>query len=157
MPNWCTCELTVSGPPEVLERFKTFAEGESLFDFKKIYPMPSDPIEQHRQTEVSDVDLALAHLGLGRSLDEPDENAWYHWRMSNWGTKWDLNEDGVQVVADFPMRWVIRFDTADNPPTGVVEHAAELFPKLTFDLKYDEPDTDSRGKMRRERKRYRRW
>ena len=44
MPNYVTNILTVNGPAEEIKRFKDLAfgeeDGEIVFDFEKIYPMP---------------------------------------------------------------------------------------------------------------------
>ena len=39
MPNWCECDLYISGPKEELEKFlETVKSEESVFDFNRVIP-----------------------------------------------------------------------------------------------------------------------
>jgi hypothetical protein len=41
MPNWCECDLYISGPKEELEKFlETVKSEESVFDFNRVIPYP---------------------------------------------------------------------------------------------------------------------
>ena len=41
MPNWCECDLYITGPKEELEKFlETVKSEESVFDFNRLIPYP---------------------------------------------------------------------------------------------------------------------
>ncbi len=67
---------------------------------------------------------------------------WYDWRVSNWGTKWDVtaeltDETDESLVYDFPTAW--------SPPISWLKKVSRDYPKLSFRLKYDEPNMEVVG------------
>jgi hypothetical protein len=60
---------------------------------------------------------------------------WYDWAISNWGTKWNARKP---IVSEVGGGVLMRFSTAWSPPRPVVLKASEVFPRLTFRLKYFE-------------------
>ena len=70
MPNWCNNEMTIShADPYMIQRAAdAWNRGEFLSDF---IPEPKyiEPTE-----------------GGGQMPD------WWHWRIANWGVKWDLGK-----------------------------------------------------------------
>src|SRR3954471_16699622 len=41
MPNWCECDLYITGPKEEVEKFlETVKSEESVFDFNRVIPYP---------------------------------------------------------------------------------------------------------------------
>ena len=69
MPNWVQNVVKIKSNDKVLlNSVKDFlSEGDNLFNFSKIIPMPED---------------------------EPD---WYNWNISNWGTKWNASDAELSV------------------------------------------------------------
>ena len=43
---------------------------------------------------------------------------WYDWRVTNWGTKWDISDEGLEYVDNGDGTSVIQgwFDSAWAPP-----------------------------------------
>lgn len=102
--------------------------------------------------------------GSGRRLPIMGE-AWYKWRLANWGCKWDAsfgepflalgaNEmDVEETVAALgqtitPTTAVYKFDTPWSPPAQFLEQASEQFPRLEFALRYGEPGGGFAGEVR---------
>lgn len=116
MPNWCENDLTVEGPKEAIEEFMAFAEGESPFDFERFVPRP----ERYRSGDLDDFD----------------------WCIENWGTKWNAfhvsRGDPEPGLTDDTIEVVYNLDTAWSPPLPVIQKASELFPLLSFELRYFE-------------------
>lgn len=123
MPNWCDCDLNVAG-----ENAKAFLDhvntDESNFDFNRIVPQPPEVLA---------------------SLDVPSADPlWYAWRVDNWGTKWNLSNDDVEMIAAAAIDRIddheaqLQFQTAWSPPTPVVLKASKLFPNTVFTLEYFE-------------------
>lgn len=149
MPNWCLCNLGMSGSKKDInkvlelisgsEKNETGLEEKTAFDFNKVLPMPPDligTISPARGEEVAkQVELAKKH-GYGN---------WYDWRLANWGTKWNPND--VEVVDKSPCldevettEKEIHFATAWSPPLPIVEILGKKFTNVLFVLKYFEPD-----------------
>lgn len=81
MPNWCSCDLEITGKKEDITKLLENAKKEdSLFSIEKLFPMPNT------------------------------ETDWYNWRTTNWGTKWDLSDvqldnQGEFVQLTFETAW----------------------------------------------------
>jgi hypothetical protein len=143
MPNWCENDLRVEGPRADLERLLEEAKGESPFDFNRFIPYPE---EFRRLDEVRDAWEREhgGHPGVDWASRPADgfNAGGCEWCVSNWGTKWPAHrvelgtlelgggEDAAEVV--------FHFDTAWSPPLPLVRRASELFPTLTFELRYFE-------------------
>jgi hypothetical protein len=91
---------------------------ENGFSFEKIKPTPPELLE-----------------GSG----------WYDWRVSNWGTKWDLDEPEQKDVAahlDLLMssgsRLSVAFMTAWAAPCQAIAALSKKFPNDEFVLRYVE-------------------
>lgn len=111
MPNWCECDLTISGPRRAVFDCLRHARGDNgAFDFGRLVPGP------------------------GRPADDRD------WYVANWGTKWNARRPLVGRATGWGRRVAVpvAFATAWTPPKPVIRRAAELFPVLTFDLRYFE-------------------
>ena len=111
MPNWCNNTLTVTGPNHELQRFYNLNRG-------------------------PDTELSLDAL-----VPEPESVDWHSWRMSNWGTKWDVSaslSDRWPPEPDRAGGLVYSFDSAWSPPVKWLENIRPLFPDLEFELEYFE-------------------
>ena len=51
--------------------------------------------------------------------------SWYHWRIENWGTKWNTSEGSVLIDDN-----TIRFDTAWSAPLPILQALSERFPTV---------------------------
>lgn len=119
MPNWCQCDLTVSGPVRTVIDLLRYARGEhGWFDFGRFVPEPDAPTRPEPGRPAADLD----------------------WRVANWGTKWNArNTRHGRVTGQGEAAAVlVQFATAWTPPKPVIRRAVELFPVLTFDLRYFE-------------------
>lgn len=132
MPNWCDNNLYLTHEdPEMLK--KAVDAWESSNFLATLVPEPDytvTPVSkcfphidaQYAKTE-EEKEKAL--------LNEPTirEDAWWDWRIQNWGTKWDIGFDAdrdnhAQMISDKTM--FVYFDSAWSPPTGAYEKLAEL-------------------------------
>ena len=117
MPNWCINKLTIRHDDKsMLDKFeKAYRDDWTIETF---YPTPRDPGDPTKL------------IGEGESFSEmegPDTN-WYHWRLKNWGTKWDIGcKDGYGLE---PTRvddeLSVTFDSAWSPPLGFYERLVVL-------------------------------
>ena len=149
MPNWCQNILEITGEEADLEAFASKAE-DSKFSLETYYPMPEEPGE-HLDTEKPHwTDI----LSMGGEM--PD---WYNWRIKNWGTKWDISEEGGTFFSseetELPVssgtmtieegRISISFLTAWSPPEEGILNISKAYPSIAFALRYAEAGNNFAG------------
>ena len=110
MPNWCSNKLIIaSGSQAFVDRYTSLnEEGMRFFDFERIAPTP------------------LGFL---------DDDRWYLWRISNWGTKWNTSANTTDANDDWTE---VYFDTAWSPPIEALRALSEDSPDIHFELHYFE-------------------
>lgn len=136
MPDWCTNRLIVSGEPSAIAAFaEKVRDDRRVLSFERIRPTPPALAE-------SSPDRAedLAQIA---GLSEPTSQ--YTWRVSRWGTKWDLSEDARLEDDPDPGRLVYLFGSAWSAPLALVEHAVSTHPDLGFELVWYSPATGEAG------------
>ena len=108
MPNWCNNTLTLSGPKDKVKTiFDKAKESNELL--QQLHPMPK---ELEGTTSPAPTD------GEPQPLVDGHDN-WYDWRVENWGTKWDVDMDGLELVENNDSATIQGwFDSAWAPPTG---------------------------------------
>ncbi|MBX9578998.1 MAG: hypothetical protein K2X87_01710 [Gemmataceae bacterium] len=127
--------------------------GETLFDFNRFVPYPEEWERMDREREgFFDRWRGLSPAERENATIPPDgfNSGGYEWCVENWGTKW--NACGVQIGER--SEWTgdvsqdLHFETAWSPPEPVIKRAAELFPDLTFTLRYFERGAAYNGMLR---------
>lgn len=117
MPNWC--ENTVHfehTDPKAITEVKEAFKEEKLCNY--FLPIPVDDTN----------------------------NDWYINRVSKWGTKWDVGDDGGNITLDNDEHVLtIHFSSAWSPPTGVYEEAENK--GFTVSATYCEPSMDFIGEF----------
>lgn len=89
MPNWCQNVMYIQNHNPSL--VKAIKEGNLC---EHIVPEPKD--------------------------DEGEPTSgWYDWRVENWGTKWDIKYEYLEVDDDDTL--IVKFDTAWSPPDKVFD------------------------------------
>lgn len=126
MPNWCGNSLTVTGPAEELARFKTTVRGRGPYG------------EDHEEQCLS------FHTTVPQPKFEDNDEGWYHWRVSRWGTKWEASDPRL---TEKEGALVYRFETAWCPPDAWLRATAPQFPELEFRLFYAEGGANFAGVM----------
>ena len=153
MPNWCTNVLSICGPQSEIDGFIDSCKNDDAdSDFtilENLYPVPDDL--KHVSSRFGSVadddpdrDQKLKNI---ENYGAPD---WYDWCNTNWGTKWadchtekvyenDCHPSQGSDEEDILKKVMFRFDSAWAPPCEGFDTIAMLFPKLVFDLRYEEP------------------
>ena len=121
MPNWCdnTLELTHENPAMMDKAIQGWKDGKF---FGTLVPEPD-------YTKVKVKHTFPTNLATGKPRLEfvDPEQAWYDWRLQNWGTKWEITTDESYLdVRDNGKSIRASFSTAWSPPT-------ELYQKLVED------------------------
>ncbi len=108
MPNWCSNSLTITGPKEILEKFKDAIESEEAIFLNAISP--------------------IGEWDYGSAIDA-------------WGTKWDVNTEGLHYteLEDGSAEIDGSFDPAWGPPIQAFATLSEKHPELDMRLSYFEP------------------
>lgn len=151
MPNWCSCDLHVTGPKAEREKFveaarsKEIVDGEvSVLDANNFIPYPKEFRDQDEAAKAWTATHKGDKTADWRECPKDGYNSGgYRWCNENWGTKWNF----VRAVVSSTARQVVfGFETAWSPPTPVIEKMSAMFPKLKFVLCYFEGGMQFQGK-----------
>ena len=126
MPNWCNNYLSIKTSSKLLYRkIKTHMEQEAKKDKEGnyldvgllglLYPEPD-----YEKTDTLAMNGEIADKG----------EAWWHWRVSNWGTKWDIELENIKVSSD-GKTLTANFASAWSPPIEAYEKLKEQGYKIS--------------------------
>lgn len=153
MPNWCDCDLRITGPKKDQVSFLEFMnsiededEYEKYFDLAEIIPYPAELTKAYNEF------LAL-HTWLW-TLSKDQREAWLtghgplkfddnDWPNKNWGTsrkfmfKLEVTEKKTSTVFHVLTAW--------SPPSPVIKLLSERYPSLRFNLRFYECGAGYKG------------
>lgn len=125
MPNWCNnfITLTHEDPAMIKRAYDALERQEFLQEFIPVPQALKDTVsgfhgdadEQARldaQTK-SNVD----HYGYGN---------WYDYSVGEWGTKWDVGEQGANDIHPDGLMLTASFDSAWSPPVAAYEKLLDM-------------------------------
>ena len=139
IPNWCYNSLVITGNKESLKKFKEIAytkyetgKGETLIDFEKFLPREKSEKEkvadkyeelyykekEKKLSKENREELALMRIEYDKEELEYSGDDWYHWNISNWGTKWNFCDIGLQEDDEQQLHY--SFKTAWSVPMPVL-------------------------------------
>ena len=129
MPNWCNNSITIAGPTETIKQ---------LWE------------DAHPDTEAFELLQAMAPMPAeleGTTAPNPDGPNWYSWRVNNWGTKWDVSDEGLEYIdnGDGTSEITGWFESAWAPPIGAYEQFCDDMDNCTLEASYHEPGMDFAG------------
>ena len=162
MPNWCDCDMYVSGPKADLEAFRVAAlenvpesdekRDPEVLDVNNFIPYPEKYREMDRAVErwykensVSGKKYGQLKPGV-KFTDAPKDgfnSGGYEWCIQHWGTKWGICRSKVRNVTQSSL--VYRFECAWSPCLPVIVAMSEAFKTLKFMLKYFERGAAYKG------------
>lgn len=107
MPNYCTNNLTITADKATIDTLQAAFEKGALLE--ALRPQPT-------------------YEGYAPS-GKPCENGmpdWWHWRVANWGTKWDVGgeNDHMERVSDTEL--YMSFDSAWSPPIEALQSRDDI-------------------------------
>ena len=150
MPNWCNNRVTVfSDDTESVKKIKEIFESKDSI-FGKII---EEPDWKRLPNEKGQFPTLKQHLGKDGQVmfethefpDGKNDDRWYHWNIQNWGTKWDITADSVEIELEDSEMLEVSFDTAWSPPEPICKRLREMFPDSSFSWFYDEPGMELAG------------
>lgn len=128
MPNWCNCDLTVSGPRDEVARFvaEHHTTGREMWDGL-----------------VSEVVVHLDFLvdtPYPENRDKSQEDGWYDFALQNWSVKWIPDCDGASytILENGKAGAYYTFDSPWREPKQWLYHASRRYPSLEFTMTYIE-------------------
>lgn len=137
MPNWCNNTLSIQGPTDTLKPLWEEAnrEGSGLLNAMK--PMPA---------ELEGTTSPAPKEGTPQPLVDGFNN-WYDWRVQNWGTKWDVDTEGLEFTdnGDGTASIVGWFDSAWAPPIEAYNTFLDDMDNCTLESFYEEGGMDFAG------------
>lgn len=124
MPNWCNNTLTLTHKdPAMIQRAKDALDrGEFLSEFCPIPKELGDAIANGQP----DAEM----------IEKYGYSSWYDYCVNEWGTKWDVGEDGATDIHPDGTMLNTYFDSAWSPPIGAYEKLEQL--GFTVDAYYYE-------------------
>ena len=134
MPNWCNNTITLTGPKEKITAIYNKAKEDNAL-LQQLKPMP---------TELEGTTSPAPKEGKVQPLVDGHDN-WYDWRVENWGTKWDVDMDGLELSDDGTTinGW---FDSAWSPPIHAYEYFLTENEDCSISSLYYEGGMDFAGK-----------
>jgi hypothetical protein len=124
MPNWCSNNLVLTheDPAMIQRAYDALERGEFLEEFipvpeqlKIVAGRVGDEAEQKKLEE--DTARNLEQLGYGN---------WYDYCVGEWGTKWDVGQQGASDIHPEGTMLHTFFDSAWAPPVNAYEKLMDL-------------------------------
>jgi hypothetical protein len=123
MPNWCNNGITLRhADPVMIERAaKALQEGKFLQEF---IPCPQDLIDTVSGSMGKDTpEQAALEAKQAANVEKYGYTTWYEHNVNEWGTKWDVNSDNVEIADANTVS--ASFDSAWAPPIRAYEQLME--------------------------------
>jgi len=135
MPNWCNNTITIQGPTDTLKPLWDETQKTGLLQAMK--PMPK---------ELENTTSPAPQEGEPQPLVDGFDN-WYDWRVANWGTKWDVDTEGLEYTDNGDGTAVISgyFESAWSPPIDAYQTFCDDMDNCSLDAYYDEGGMDFAG------------
>lgn len=134
MPNWCNNTITITGPTDTLKPlWEDAKEGGFL---NAIKPMPAALLDTTSPTPEDKVQPVVDGF-----------DNWYDWRVANWGTKWDVDTEGLEYKdnGDGTSEITGWFDSAWAPPIGAYDTFCDDMNNCDLYATYEEGGMDFAG------------
>ena len=102
MPNHCYNRVTISAHEGKEDQFKAVLKAfESDSPFETLYPSPDWPNTPNDKGELPELREMKNPDGtvFTTTYEFPDgtnDDRWYHWRVHNWGTKWEAYDQSEE-------------------------------------------------------------
>ena len=140
MPNWCSNSITISGSTETIKTLWDDAQTNwKNNDYGLLDAMVPMPTALKGTTSPAPLD------GSQPAVDGYDN--WYDWCVANWGTKWDVSDEGLEFVDNGDGTATISgwFDSAWAPPIEAYNKFLDDMDGCSIEATYHEPGMDFLG------------
>ena len=130
MPNWCDNTITLkhSDPTMIKRAHDALERGEFLNEF---HPVPLDlKIVAGKVGDDEDAEQQALVLQENANRDKYGYANWYDWCVNEWGTKWDVGDEGSATLNE-DGSLSASFNSAWAPPI----EAYRMLEDLGFEIK----------------------
>ena len=130
MPNWCDNTITLkhSDPTMIKRAHDALERGEFLNEF---HPVPLDlKIVAGRVGDDESAEQQALVLQENANRDKYGYANWYDWCVNEWGTKWDVGDEGSATLNE-DGSLTASFNSAWSPPI----EAYRMLEDLGFKIK----------------------
>ena len=154
MPNWTTNEVTFSSAKTTnIKKIKDiFYKG---CPFNQLIEEPKWEITPNHSKYGANGELPIIEelklnngdvmkLSKFKSTNEQDLR-WYDWRSKNWGTKWDVPKDEIDVEPINNGSIVVEFHTAWSAPYPIYKKFRDKFKDVKIEWWALDEDDDTNG------------
>ena len=136
MPNWCNNNIEITGPAKTINAVWTATQAEDGGLLNAMVPMPKA--------------LRDTTKGTGDELQTEQYDGftnWYDWSVSRWGTKWDIDLEGIEYTDNGDGTATISgyFDSAWSPPIEAYNRFLEANEDCGITASYYECGCDFAG------------
>lgn len=177
IPNWCNNTLSVIGDENEVKRFKKVMNNKDHHGRERVLseePLIPYPEKFRKLTKLSNeweekADAYAKKHGKdgadkwwcgdklskkqraafikehGESPSDGFNSGGYEWCIKNWGTKWGFCDPSISQEYDGQI--IYYFDSAWSPPVPLIVKMGQMFPKLKFELGYEESGCCFKGKL----------
>ncbi len=124
MPNWCNnfVELTHEDPKMIQRAYDALERGEFLNEF---IPVPEQlKIVAGRVSD--ETEQAKLEADTQRNVEQLGYGNWYDYCVGEWGTKWDVGEQGASDIHPDGNLLTTSFDSAWSPPIAAYEKLMDM-------------------------------
>ena len=125
MPNWCNNNLTLEheDPAMIQRAFDALERGEFLQEF---IPVPKE-LTETMSGSYGDADKqAELEAQTKANVEKFGYGNWYDYCVGEWGTKWDVGEQGASDIHPEGKMLHTSFDSAWAPPIAAYEKLLDL-------------------------------
>lgn len=125
MPNWCNNNLVLEhdDPAMIKRAFDALERGEFLQEFVPVPQELKDTVSGYH----GDADeQAKLEAQTRANIEKYGYGNWYDYCVGEWGTKWDVGEQGCSDVHPEGKMLHTSFDSAWAPPVNAYEKLEEL-------------------------------
>ena len=124
MPNWCSNNLVLThdDPAMITRAFDALERGEFLEEF---IPVPQQ-LKIVAGCVSDEAEQAKLEADTKRNQEELGYGNWYDYCVGEWGTKWDIGEQGASDIHPGGKMLHTFFDSAWSPPVNAYEKLVEL-------------------------------
>jgi hypothetical protein len=142
MPNWCSNHITVRGGNSA--EIKRLADALSAGEFcNAVIPTPQELTDTVSGFMGDTEEQAKLEAKTRSNIEKYGYSNWYDFQVNNWGTKWDVSGEAVEIDED-GLGFSGAFESAWAPPIAVCEALVERGFEVT--LYYYEPGMAYVGK-----------
>ena len=122
MPNWCENTLTIHHKDPAMMK-KVFDAWNSGHFFQSLHPCPQELYDTTAGYSADEEKQKAREAKEVANIEKYGYKNWYDWCLGNWGTKWDIDTEGIKIKQTDGFSE--SFYSAWSPPVELYEYLKE--------------------------------